>query len=284
MSRLPSLIALRAFEAAARLGGFKQAAAVLHVSPTAISHHIRGLEADLDIALFRRGARGVALTDEGAQLAAACADSFRGLEQAVEALRPATGRRTVRLALGPIIAARWLAPRLTKFWQAFPDIDLQLIRATGGTPPPDADLAIIWTDQAEAGNHLLSVTATPVAAPGLLAQFGTPETPADLLKLPLIHNISRIGWSEWFQLAGVNSSHPPGILTDDANVALRGAIEAQGVALGLSPLIDDDVAEGRLVRLFNLSMPHQRRYVVGPATDSNNRRAAAVRAWLLGEV
>lgn len=283
MSRLPSLIALRAFEAAARLGGFKQAAAALHVSPTAISHHIRGLEADLGLPLFRRGARGVALTEEGAQLAAACADSFRGLEQAVEALRPATGRRTVRLALGPIIAARWLAPRLTRFWQAFPDIDLQLIRSSGGAAPADADLSILWTDEPEAGDHLLSVTATPVAAPGLVDQFGAPETPGDLLSFPLIHNVSRIGWSEWFRLAGVEAPHPPGVLTDDANVALRSAIEAQGVALGLSPLVDSDVAEGRLIRLFDLPIPHQRRYVISPAPDPENRRAAAVRDWLLME-
>lgn len=145
-SALPSLHALRAFEAAARLGAFNRAAAELNVSPTAISHHIRTLETDMGTALFVRAARGISLTEAGEKLARSCIDAFGVLDKAVAAARTSSDRLIVSVAFGPILAARWLSPLLSDFWSAFPDVDLRLVHTPTRIDPTkiEADIVSAW--------------------------------------------------------------------------------------------------------------------------------------------
>lgn len=115
----PSLPALRAFDAAARLGRFRTAAEELPVTPTAISDHIRGLEDQLGVQLFTRSGRDVVLTEDGRRLAEATGQAFGTLDDAVRALQRRS-RKVVRLSAGPIFTARWLMPRISDFWETHP--------------------------------------------------------------------------------------------------------------------------------------------------------------------
>jgi LysR family glycine cleavage system transcriptional activator len=141
--RIPSLTALRAFEAAARLGSFTLAAAELHVSQSAVSQQIRTLEADLGVSLFRRSGPRIALTPEGANLAAGLRAGFAEIHRAVESVRRRR-RPIVTVSLLPTLAVRWLIPRLERFNAAHPGIEIRL--ATSVAPPlpdgNDVDIAI----------------------------------------------------------------------------------------------------------------------------------------------
>lgn len=288
--RLPSLHALRAFEAAARLGGFNKAAKELNVSPTAISHHVRGLEADLGAALFTRQSRKVGLTEAGERLADACTAAFGGLAGAVAELRPAEGRRSVTIALGPFLASRWLAPRLPQFWKAFPGIDLRLAHTPVRVSPDtvDADIFLAWGEDNWPGmisHPLLRVTAVPVASPGLIEQLGRPEHAAAVTGFPLIHQRDRSAWSEWLAAAGVAvAGSLEGVVIEDANVVLRSALGGQGIALGWLPLIDEEIAFGRLIRLFEPGPPGPRAYhlIRSPASPSDEMVGNVVE-WLIRE-
>ena len=122
----PSLTALRAFEAAARLQSFSRAARELNVTHAAVAQQVRGLEADLGRELIFRQGRGLALTAEGARLATALAEGFRGIAQAVDELKAAVPGAPVRVTLTPAFAAQWLMPRLKRFWAAHPEVPISL--------------------------------------------------------------------------------------------------------------------------------------------------------------
>jgi len=288
--RLPSLHALRAFEAAARLGGFNKAAKELGVSPTAISHHIRGLEAALGVALFTRQTRKVRLTEAGERLAKVCSAAFENLANAVAELLPAKGRRSVTIALGPFLASRWLAPRLPRFWEAFPGIDLRLVHTPDRAAPEtvDADIFLAWGTGDWPGViscPLLRVAATPVASPGLIEQLGRPERLACVTRFPLIHQRDRSAWSEWLATAGVaDTGILGGVVIEDANVVLRSVLDGQGIALGWLPLIDDEIASGRLVRLFDACLPGPRAYhLIRSPASRPDKIVGDVADWLIRE-
>ena len=122
----PSLTALRAFEAAARLQSFSRAARELNVTHAAVAQQVRGLEADLGRELIFRQGRGLALTSEGARLATALAEGFRGIAQVVDELKAAVPGTPVTLTLTPVFAAQWLMPGLKRFWAAHPDAPISL--------------------------------------------------------------------------------------------------------------------------------------------------------------
>ncbi|MGI9290387.1 MAG: LysR family transcriptional regulator, partial [Gammaproteobacteria bacterium] len=164
-----SLVALRAFEAAARHMSFKAAAAELNLSATAISHQVRSLEKTMGHQLFNRQVRKVTLTAEGEELARTLTPAFQSINAAIQKLQSQTGRHTVTLGAGPIFSARWLAPRLGLFWRQNPDIDLRLHHSPLPVHQQMAsyDMAVAWgTDnwQELQADPLLSVHVTPVYA------------------------------------------------------------------------------------------------------------------------
>ncbi len=262
--QLPPLPALRAFEAAARRGSFKDAAEELGVTPTAVSYQIKRLEEQLGAALFERRVRQVDLTSTGEALHLAAAQALDRIENEWARLRH--DRTTVVLLIGPMAAGRWLVPRMTDLWKENPQIDLRLHHSarTYNLEAADADLAIAYGE----GNWpqytvepLIQVDMTPVVAPALLDQMGPVAGPDDLMRLPLIHERDRQDWDRWIgENCSAGASPKTDIMIQDANVALHAAINGQGVALGIIQFIHDDLAAGRLVRPVETTVRPTRAY------------------------
>ena len=306
MSNLPSLAALRAFAAAARLGSFRAAAEELHVSPTAVSHHIRGLEAWLCLTLFTRSGRRVLLTDRGLQLAEEVAKAFQILEQACRAAanRPdqapgkifgktpgkTQAKIKIRIAMGPSFATRWMLPRLSAFDAQFPGIALDLVQTPLLLSPQnvDADIFIAWGDghwPDMIAHRLVDVMAAPVASPGLLDRLGHPARPEALLGFPLIHQRDTLGWSQWFAYRGIPVGQSlSGPVIEDTNVVLQAAIAGQGLVMGWRPLIDGELANRTLVQLFAAVRSEIRAYyLIRHRRDTRHGAIDAICSWLIGQ-
>ena len=288
--RLPSLHALKAFEAAARLGAFNRAADELGLSPTAVSHHIRGLEAELGTELFVRSTRRISLTDDGKLLADICSRSFGSLGDAVEILRRGENRRSVAIALGPLLASRWLTPRLNRFWETFPEIDLRILHTSLRVDPKAiaADIYLAWGEgwwpdlQAR---PFLALSGMPVASPDYLKRHDRPKIAEDLLEHFLIHQRSRTGWQQWLAPHGIElPMNSGGTTIEDANVVVRTALSGQGIALGWLPLIENEVASGELVPLFEAqpAAPLGYHLVKSPDADTN-ANVRKIMQWLSDE-
>lgn len=285
----PSLPALRAFDAAARQGSFRAAAEQLSVTPTAISHHIRGLEDRLGVKLFARIGRDVALTEDGKRLAQATTQAFTTLDEAVHALRR-TARNVVRLTAGPIFTARWLMPRIGDFWASHPDIELEVLPAyrPGAHEHANADIVIRWERMAEMpddATKLLELSPVAIASEDYVDRFGPVGRPGDLLHLPLLHQRDHWGWLDWFTAMDVRAGTPlRGPVFEDANVLLRGAAQGHGAIVGWLPLIDQDLREGRVVRLFDEEITPTHGYFVQIVNGSQTRRKTrAVLDWLAAQ-
>lgn len=282
---LPSLKALRAFDQAVRCGSFKAAAQALNVSPTAISHHIRTLEQDLDVALFERDGRNVILTPQGQELSADVAQAFAQLALAVERTRRKPRGQAIRIAAGPFFAARWLMPRLATFWVEYPQTSLEVVpipqRLAGGDI--DADIVISWDDiTAENAQPLLTLTPFAIASPAFIERFGRPNHPVDLVNMPLIHQRDTSSWINWFAAMDVACVKPlKGPIFEDANAVMRGAVEGQGVTLGWMPLIEQEIETGRVIQLFDQSVAWRKQYYVNVASRGmQNSAAQSVVEWL----
>ncbi len=279
-----SLPALRTFEVAARHQSFKAAAAALNLSPTAVSHHIRNLEAALGTALFLRSVRRVVLTPEGEELARSLRPAFATIDEALARFTRRDDRETVTLGAGPLFAARWLAGRLGDFWSKHPGIDLRIHHS----PLPVVeqmdrfDLAVAWGEGPWAGlgaEILMQVSLSPVHAPGVSCAL------ADLGDATLLHQRSREAWRSWLRAAHLDPALAErGPLFDDTNVMLQAALDGQGMALGIFPLIDEEVASGRLLRPWQTAVTPREAYTLVHREEVLIRPAvAALRTWLLAQ-
>jgi LysR family glycine cleavage system transcriptional activator len=300
-TRLPPLNALKAFEAAARHASFRQAARELNVSPAAISHQIRNLEAHLGVQLFERQSRGLALTEGGRAALPLLRDGFGRLAEAVRHLRARDRPAALSISAPPSFAAKWLAPRLGRFAAAHPGLDIRLAaspelidaaaEAADGASHA-ADLAIRFGDGDYPGRRidkLLAVTALPLCSPRLLAGRRPLRRPEDLRHHALLHDdtdyAERPAWGAWLAaagLAGIDAAR--GLRFNQAALALEAAIEGEGVALTLEPLARADVAAGRLVAPFSLTLPLRNAYyLVSTESAAAQPACAALRRWLLAE-
>lgn len=294
-SNLP-LRALAAFEAAARLESFRAAAAELALTPSAVSHQVRILEARLGLRLFDRVGRGVVLSPEGSELFGRIGGSFDALGEAVEtaARRGRRARRSevVLLRTPPSLAGCWVLPRLPAFLAGHPEIDLRvhadLRLATESSTRFEADgvdLAIWYADHApSAAVPLLTETVQPLCAPSLAASADL-RAPRDLLALPLIvTRDNRLSWEAWFQQQGVvlDDGFAGTIQLDPSHVAIEAAVKGLGVVLESDALAEDALHDGRLVAPFpglGVTWPA---YWLGVARGSGGRLAVeTVRAWLM---
>ena len=286
---LPSLPALRAFDAAARLGSFRAAATHLSVTPTAISHHIRTLEEAFGVRLFERDGRKVRLSGDGIQLAEATGRAFGILETAVDSIRR-TSQPVVRLGAGPIFTARWLMPRISDLWERHPTHSLEVVPTFR---PRDlkrgtVDIVVRWErlgDMPENAVKLLTLQPAAVASPGFVAKHGPFGQPSDLLRVPILHQRNHWGWRDWFMSQGIKASTGlRGPVFDDANVLLRGAAEGQGAIVGWLPLIDQDLGEGRVVRLFDEEITPTHGYFAEILENTHiNREVRIVFDWLISQ-
>lgn len=288
MDRLPPFAALRAFEAAARLLSFKDAAAELGLTPTAISHQIKQLEKLSGRALFVRRTRGVELTPEGEKFAEVIAPAIDVLATAFAKLRANRDRQNVTLGAGPLFASRWLVPRLAEFWATHPGIDLWVHHS----PVPvwqqlaQFDLAVAWGSGNWPGvvcEPLLRIDVTPVMSPFVLTEEKSMTSPQELLSLPLLHHRDARGWQQWFAAAGVVApENLPGTVFEDANVLLHAALSGRGVALGILQFIEDDLTAGRLIRPFQATVdPGEAYFLIYRKQALNSEATSLVRHWFL---
>jgi LysR family glycine cleavage system transcriptional activator len=292
--RLPSLNALRAFEAAARHLSFTKAAEELHVTQAAVSHQIKGLEEQLGLPLFRRLNRRLLLSDAGQAYLPALSEAFDGIAEATGRLSAERRGGAVKVSALPSTAAKWLLPRLSRFREQHPDIDV-LVSAAHALVDfrrDDVDLAIRYGRGVYPGLECLPLMPDevfPVCSPALLAHGPPLRRAEDLAHHTLLHDQTTEGeiqnWRNWFDLigiTGVDAVRGPGF--SDSNLVLEAAAAGQGVALGRRSLALTDLASGRLVIPFGPVVPSQSSYyVVYPPGKAGLPALLAFRDWLLEE-
>ena len=287
--RLPSLNALRAFEAAARLGSFTLAARELFVTHAAISRHIRELENWLAVKLFTRTGRGVKLAESGRQFSHRLSPIFDELADTVREVMGHAHIRKLAVTVEPSFASRWLVPRLGGFNAAHPDIELMV--------SPSSAVLDIASSEFELGIRTGSgrwegVEATlisdyqvfPICSPGLI-EGDTLSSPRQLADYPLLHTYSRQWWADWLKAAGVEGiDGMRGPMFQD-HLAIEAAEAGQGFALGYEVLTTDALAEGWLVRPFDAVVKEPGGYFVVRAKGTKETPAArAFREWMLTEM
>ena len=286
MRQIRSVQALKTFEAAARHLSFKFAAQELFVTPTAISHQIKVLETELGYALFKRKIRQIELTNQGYELFNTLRKAFDDIDEVINRIESRSKRDVVTLGLGPIIGARWLAPRLGDFWKNHHGVDLRLHHSTFPLQKNADlfDLAIAWGDGRWPHMEVtpfIKIKLTPVMSP----QLQQPSCAADLLDHVLIHERNRKGWQQWFAQAGVDYDGTTGTTIDDANLVLQTTLNGQGVALGILPFVEEDLQSGKLIRPFDLSIdPDLSYYLIYRKNNLDNPAVESVRDWLLANI
>lgn len=289
MTRLPPLNALRAFEAAARHLSFKRAADELHVTQAAISHQVKQLEDHLHLPLFERSARGVKLTEAGRTLLPVLSDAFDSILQTVEGLGAARSGGALLVSLRPYFAAKWLAPRLARFWQAWPQIALRLHHTTKPVSfrGEEIDVAIWWGDGDWPNLEtelLLPCDLTAVCSPELLQGPYPLTSPWALRWRTLLHEETDENWRRWLAAAGVADLKPrKQLFIDDTNVRLEAAIKGQGIALTGRELVADELATKRLVAPFATSLAGYAYYLAYPKGALVRPQVKAFRDWIFEE-
>jgi len=294
--RLPPLNALRAFEAAARLGSFSAAAHELRVTDSAVSQQVRALERYLGTRLFKRLPRGLLLTELGGTYLPVLTAGFDRLAEATLRLRSAGVGGLLTIATLPAFASGWLLPRLARFRERYPRIDLLLKtgRALADFRREDLDIAIRFSAGAGADNRamlLLQEDVFPVASPTLVSPSRIPLPIADLRTLPLLHDIDAhphqpwLSWPRWFERAGLDSSAPlRGLQFTDSIVLQGAAVAGLGVALGRGPNIEGLLTRGQLIRLTQESWrAGWSYYLVAPPANFSRPNVRVFVEWILEE-
>ncbi|WP_035691079.1 transcriptional regulator GcvA [Azospirillum halopraeferens] len=283
MRRLPSLNALRAFEAAARHGSFTGAAAELNVTQAAVSRMVRLLEEWLGAPLFERRANALALTDRGRALQPGLSDAFDTLARSVEAVMAMRGGPVLTIGVGATFAVRWLIPRLAVFHAEHPEVEVRI--ATGGAGQPIRDdwtCAVLLGDGHWPGyevERLFTATMVPVCAPALARTLRRPEDLREATLLSVSHWAD--DWPRWFAAAGLPPPTAKGLSFGSYAMALQAAIDGVGVAPGAEPYIADDLAAGRLVIPVPQAVPMGRSwYLVYRPSRRESPGFAGFRAWL----
>lgn len=298
MRKLPPLRSLQAFEAAARLGSFKAAAAELHVTPTAISHQIRLLEETCGHRLFQRHPRPLVLTGAGVRLYPALRDGFDALVSAVASIAESGAPAPLRVTSPNAFASRWLVPRLPEWRERHPDIPLEIIGTDAilDLRSGDADVAIRYARTMPTGfvvQEICRDTFFPVCSPALLARDGHAiERASDLLRFPLIHfdwmsrDPQAPTWRQWLATAGMID---PSLTAIDKTWALSfreelhaidAVVAGQGIAICSDVVVSHELKSGALVKAHPLSLPGYGFYLVSMAQHVRHAGIEAFATWL----
>lgn len=298
MSRtMPSLNALRAFEAVARHLSIAGAADELNVTSAAVSHQIRHLEDHLGMPVFQRSGRSLALTDAGHAGLPAIREGFALLSAAMDAIDSLGETGALSISVAPSFAAKWLLPRLSRFETRHPDID---VRVNASMQLCDfaregVDVAIRYG----AGSYpdlvaekLIQESLIPVCSPDLLCAGSPLRTPEDLKAHTLLHDDSPDNdpscpnWEMWLRAAGVEMADATrGPRFNQSSLVLEAAMLGRGIALAKSTLAAADIASGRLIRpLPGHSPVGFAYYLVAPKAKLNLPKVSFFRDWLLEEI
>ncbi|GGE61768.1 LysR substrate-binding domain-containing protein [Actibacterium pelagium] len=288
---LPPLTTLSAFEAAARHLSFKDAAQELSVTPGAVSHQIKALEAELNVSLFRRKHRGVELTREGLGLYQALSTSFRQISRELAKIRQDGESNAVKVGSTTAVAALWLSPALIHFWREYPDLNVhQITQDRPFQNTRDYDFFISYGRNADS-----SLQQTPIYRDRLVP-VATPETAkqladcslSHLAKQRLIHldsaNQSWTTWAEWFQQLGYTGKTSEGTRVTSYSVALQLSQKGAGIALGWKRLIQPMLDNGKLVVVGNHSLPAPKEFFLAGLPDEElSPNALKLKDWILTE-
>ena len=284
MRILPSLNGLKAFESAARTGSFVLAAEELNVSPAAISRLVRLLEERLGIIFFERGANRLTLTPAGRRYQLGLTPLLDGIASLTQQMIAAPKPGVLTVGVGPTFAVRWLIPRLGQFRNEQPNVDVRI--TMGGAA---ADFAEDWTCGVKLGDGnwpglvaepLFEADILPVCAPVLAKRLRkTSDLKSDHL-LRVTH--SPQDWPRWLKAAGVKDASAQGPEFGFYGQALQAAVDGVGIAMGIRPYIDDDLAAGRLVAPFKKSVPKGLRwYLIYRETRRGEEEFDAFRDWIM---
>ena len=289
MRGTPSLRGLQAFEAVARTGTLAAAAESIGITPSAVSHRIRGLEDELGTRLLRRTPKGLGLTEAGRRYRGPVEEAFALLAQATTDLLGTDLTRPLTVSVTSEFGVRWLLPRFHRFRAQHPDIDIailstyQLADLQGG----EADLALRhgagdWPGlRAE---PVLQFVVSPLCAPRINDEIGGQSPAAALARCTLIR-AAEAEWDSWLAAAGAADVRPARELHfADYSMALTAAVNGHGVVLGYSGYVETEVAQGLLVQPFALSIPVRKGYYLAYVAERlADPRARAFRDWVMEE-
>ena len=291
MRQLPPMSTLRSFEAAARHLSFTKAAEELHVTHGAVSRAIRTLEDRLQVKLFKRNIRAVVLTQAGDSYFVVVRDLLDRLSAATVTLMDQQTSGVINVSTVDSFGAKWLVPRLFRFSQKHKDIDVRLSSSSqlANFESDGIDLVIRFGR----GNYpglqselLVQENLTPVCSPKLMAGPHPPRTLADLKHHTLIHDEFPIDWVGWLKFAGApDIDARRGIRFQSSVHAVQAAVQGDGIVLGRSALVSDDLKAGRLIQPFKVVLPMDLAYyVVYPPSSIARPKVKAFRDWLFEEV
>lgn len=257
MRRLPYLNGIKAFDVAARCGSFAAAAKELNVTPAAVSRMVRLLEQRLGIDLFVRTANKLVLTTAGKEFHVGLMPILDALAMLTEKVATQSNNRVLTIGVGPTFAVRWLIPRLTSFQEVAPDVEVRM--TTGGIAAPFSD---DWTCGIKLGGGnwpdltaelLFEAKLTPVCAPAYAKRLKTLSDLEPRHLLRVAH--AKDDWPTWLKAARATGVTAKGPSFEFYTQAQQAAADGVGVAIGIRPYIDDDLAARRLVAPFRLSVP-----------------------------
>ncbi|RED49191.1 LysR substrate-binding domain-containing protein [Aestuariispira insulae] len=283
---MPPLRSLQVFEAAARNGNFTAAGDELGITQSGVSRQVSDLEAVLGVALFIRNGARLKITPAGERLAVQLADVLARARTAVADARRSD--QVVTLSMLPSVATRWFAPRLGEFLAVNPEIDLRITAsrhlvdfaaeavdaAIRYSPAPQGDLLAV-----KLGVEII----LPVCSPEYARDHDLKRA-ADLSHVTLLCGDLPEDWSAWFEAAGIGTVLPVGPRLGDDGAILQAAVEHQGVALGRSLLVAEDIAAGRLVAPFDVFLEASYAYwFVQPGNVASTPATEAVKAWLMDQ-
>ena len=290
LRRLPSLNALKAFEAAARHESFTKAADELAVTQGAVSHQVKGLEVELGLRLFNRERQRLIITEAGRSYLEVVRDAFDRLAVGTNRLLQLQKSGVLTVTTSPNFASKWLVHRLGRFVEAHPEIDLRV----SATPQhidfarEDFDIAIRHGDGQWPGLHMTRLCVEelfPVCSPKFLRGRGALRSPNDLKHHTLLHVTDRRDWINWLEAAavvGVDVARGP--VFSERSMGIDAAVGGQGIALARSALAAWDLLAGRLVRPFKLGLKVPYAYwIVCPKSTADLPKISTFRDWLLSE-
>jgi len=286
--RLP-LTALRSFEAAGRLGSFTLAAEELLVSQAAVSRQVKELEAELGKPLFERRHRSVRLTPSGHALLGVLSRAFDAMDASLSEIRGRRGGGLLEISAEPSFAACWLVPNLEAFHEDHPEIDVVVDSDTRLIEfrTQNAEIAIRHGTDAKAwsrvdAERLAAVDMVPVMMPCLRADGPPLTAPVDLMAYTLLHEENRSAWQRWFAAAGLpDVTLMRAQIFTEGNLVLQAALRGHGVALVDRSFAAEDIAEGRLVQPFDISISYGAYWLVARDFKRLSPEARAFREWLL---
>ncbi|CAG9182044.1 transcriptional regulator GcvA [Cupriavidus respiraculi] len=289
LPRLPALTALRAFEAAARHESFSRAATELFVTHGAVSHQVRALEEELGLPLFERHGKRVKLTPSGRVYAERVRDAMLQIADATRVLQAGARDKRLTISTMPSFAARWLTPRIGSFIERHPEFDVELMSSNTlvDFAREEVDVALRMGSGDYPGlyvERLIDDVFFPVCSPDFNGG-NLPRAPADMQGLPLLRGEGD-PWKPWFEAAGLDWPEPrKGLFMEDSSLLLQAAAAGQGIALIRSSLAYNDLLAGRVVRLFDVTIPCPwlLYFVCAPAM-LQTPKVQAFREWLMPEM